>query len=183
MHAGLRRALHAAAPVVILPAVWIGWATERRLLIALAALAVVLEVARLTLPRVQAMFARAVPVFRRTERTRPSGAMWLAVSWAIAAQAPPPAAIAGMLVAAWADPAASLVGTRFGAGAAKSLAGSAAAAVVGALVAAVVLVAAGLPWWPALPAGLAAALLERLDLPDDNLLLAPGVALVLVLLT
>lgn len=180
---GLRRALHALAPLVLLPALVIGWDAERRLLLAVAALAAVLELARLTQPDVRAALARMVPVFRPRENTRPTGAAWLALAFAVAAQAPAPAAVAGMLVAAWADPAASLVGTRYGGGAAKTLAGSGAAALVGTAVSAMVLVVAGLAWWPALVAGPAAALLERMALPDDNLLLAPGVALVVAALT
>ena len=183
IHAGLRRALHALAPLVLVPALVIGWEAERRLLLALAALAGTLEIARLTWPGLCAALARLVPVFRPGEQTRPSGAAWLALAFAVAAQAPPAAAVAGMLVAAWADPAASLVGMRYGGGAGKTLAGSGAAALVGTLVSGAVLVVAGLAWWPALVAGPAAALLERMALPDDNLLLAPGVALVVAALT
>ena len=55
---------------------------------------------------------------------------WLWASFAAASWLPERAAVAGILVAALADPAASLVGSRFGRGARKSWSGTLAALVV-----------------------------------------------------
>jgi len=88
---------------------------------------------------------------------------------------PAPAPAAAVLAGALADPAAALVGGRFGRGQPKSWPGTVAALVV----ATVALWLIGIAPAVAGAAGLAAAALERWSGPvDDNLLIAPGVGLV-----
>ena len=117
------------------------------------------ETARLASARGGALLARlAGGVFRPAEARAPSGAGTLAVGYALAWWLfPPDVAEAAIVVAAVADPAAALVGVRFGRGVRKSLPGSLACACAAALALAVFRVG---------PAGIAvaaigAALAER----------------------
>ena len=83
--------------------------------------------------------------------------------------------VAGVLVGALADPAASLVGARFGARTGKSLVGSGAFVVV----AFAILLSLGMSIGTVLAAGVLGAVAERWPgRLDDNLLIAPVVALV-----
>jgi len=175
----LRRALHAAAAGLLLVA-WLGsWELFRVTVFAVAALAAILETIRLGRPEFREFLARQIPAFRPGEQRRPSGALWLAFGLAAAAFFPPQAGVVGVLAATLGDPAASLVGSRFGGGKAKSWAGSAAAFGVITLAA----LAGHVGWRTALVAGLVGAALERWSPPlDDNLVVAPGVALVVRLL-
>jgi dolichol kinase len=102
----------------------------------LVAIAAVAETARLASPRAEAVLARlAGGAFRPAEARWPSGAGTLALGYALAWWIFPPAvAEAAIVVTALADPAAALVGSRFGRGAAKSLPGSLACACAAALV-------------------------------------------------
>jgi dolichol kinase len=177
MRDGLRRALHASTAVLALVGLHsTGWL--RAVTICLATTGVLVESLRLRIPAVQRVLERVVPVYRDRERTRPSGAMWLALGYAIVAWLPPPAGVAGLLVGALADPAGAVVGSRFGRGARKSTAGSAAVAVTAA--GALLLLALPLP--AALLAGVAAAIAERWSGPlDDNVLVAPVAGLVVAL--
>jgi dolichol kinase len=172
--AGPRRLLHAATASVAL----LGLVSLPALRLAtayLAVTAVLVEALRLRVPGVGRGLAALVPVYREHERTRPSGAMWLALGYAIAACVPhPAAAMGGVLAGGLADPAGAWVGSRLGGGARKSVAGTAAVAAV----ALAAMLAAGLPPAAAAGAGLAAALVERWPGPcDDNLLVAPAAAL------
>ena len=177
MGLAFRRVLHAATPLLILPAVWLPWDHVRRLLIVLAVAAVASELVRLNVPAVRAFWQRTLPVWRPHEDERFSGAMWLAIAFAIAAHAPTAAALGGILAAAWADPAASLVGGLTGKGRRKTLAGSGTVLVI---TAGVVLVV-GYSLAVAFVAGTVAAVLERWAVgPDDNLWVAPGVAVTLL---
>ena len=103
------------------------------------ATAAVAETARLASPRVAAALARlAGGAFRPSEAHRPSGAGTLALGYAVVWWLFPPAvAEAAIVVAALADPAAALVGSRFGRGVAQSVPGSLACAGVAATVLAV----------------------------------------------
>jgi dolichol kinase len=86
----------------------------------------------------------------------------------------PTAPLAGILVGGLADPAGALVGSRYGGGAPKSIAGSAAVGVT-AVVAALL---TGLPLAAAAGAAVAATVVERWPGPcDDNLLVPPAAAL------
>ncbi len=177
MRDGLRRALHASTAVLaVLGLTSLG--SLRAVTVCLAAAGVLVESLRLRIPAVRRSLERLVPVYRDRERTRPSGAMWLAVGYAIVVWLPPPAGVAGLLVGALADPAGALVGSRFGRGARKSMVGSAAVA----LTAAGAVLVLGLPLRAAVLAGVAAAAAERWSGPlDDNLLVAPAAGLVVAL--
>jgi dolichol kinase len=166
----LRRLLHAATATIALAGLF-SPAALRLGTGYLATTAVLLEILRLRVPAVGRSLALLVPVYRERERDRPSGAMWLALGYAIAAWVPQPAAaMAGILAGGLADPAGALVGSRVGGGARKSAAGSAAVGVT-ALAAGWVV---GLPPVAALGAALAALAAERWSGPcDDNLLVAP----------
>lgn len=145
----------------------------------LAITAVILEATRLRVPAVRRALGAVIPVYREREAARPSGAMWLAIGYAVAAWMPPQAAVAGILAGGLADPAGAAVGSRLGRGVPKSLPGS--VAVFG--TALVVLLAIGLPWMVAAAAAATAALVERwAGRLDDNLVLAPAVGLVVGLL-
>lgn len=177
--AALRRALHLAAAGLLLVAAFGSWELFRVTVFSVAALAAILETMRLGRPAFRDFLARQVPAFRPGERSRPSGALWLAFGLAAAAFFPPQAAAVGVLAGTLGDPAASLVGSRFGGGKSKSWAGSAAAFGVITLAA----LACHVGWRAALVAGLVGAALERWSPPlDDNLIVAPGVALVVRLL-
>jgi dolichol kinase len=137
--------------------------------------AAVVEGLRISQPRVQAFLARVLPVFRPEEARRPSGAAWLSAAYALATWLPPRAAVAAVLVGAIADPAAAIVGSRWGGGRRKSWPGSF-AALSTSIVALLVL---GVPPAAAAVAGAAAAGLERWPGPfDDNLLVGPGAGVV-----
>lgn len=172
--AGTRRLLHAATAGVAL----LGLLSPHALRLAtayVAATAILVELLRLRVPAVERGLSALVPVFRNRERAQPSGAMWLALGYVAAAWVPhPTASLAGILVGGLADPAGALVGSRYGGGAPKSLAGSAA---VGA-VALVAVLLTGLPLAAAAGAALAATVVERWPGPcDDNLLVPPAAAL------
>lgn len=176
MRVALPRPLLHASTALLLTALLDSWRLFRGVLVATGLAAVLFEAARLYWPAVAAWAQRTVPVFRPGEEWKLSGAGWLFLGYALAAWLPPPAPAAGVLAAALADPAAAVVGRRFGAaGARKSWPGTAAAFAV----------AAAAVWaWGCAPhvglvAGAVAAGLERWPGPfDDNLLLAPSVGLV-----
>jgi dolichol kinase len=175
---GLRRALHAASAAVLLPALH-SPAALRVGLVWLAGLAALSEFARFASPRVRRRMEALVPVFRPRETDRVNGAVWLAFGYALAAWLAMPAPVIGVLAGALADPAAALAGTRWGGGGRKSWAGSG----VALLVIVVVALAVGARPIAALAAGLVGAALERWSGPiDDNLVLAPGVAVTVALL-
>lgn len=168
----LRPVLHAVSAVPLVLGL-LSWDLLRGAFSGAAIVAIAFEILRLRHPGLRNWLAELVPVFRPREARRPSGAMWLALGYAVAVWLPPPAALVGILSGALADPAASLVGGRWGGGKPKSWIGTAAAATVTSGVAFLV----GFGPVPAASAGLAAAALERWPAGfDDNLLVAPGTA-------
>ena len=177
---GLRRLLHVGTVLVLLvPAVG-SWRSLRLLLSAGVPVVLLLEIMRLRNPVVAHHLTRRLPVFRPREAARINGATWLWLGYALASWLPAAAAQGGILAGAIADPAAALVGSRWGGGVRKSWAGTMAAcgATVGALL------IAGSGWLPAMVSGLAAGALERWSGSlDDNLVLAPGVGTCLFLLS
>jgi len=113
------------------------------------------------------------------EGQQPSGAMWLAVGYAIAALFPSPAPMAGILVSACADPTASWVGEAGGSKGTKTWRGSAAHFVA----AGAVLLLGGFSWTGSIVAAVIGTALERWPGPfNDNLVVAPAVALSVSLL-
>ena len=174
--AAFRRLLHTSSALVLLLHYFGSPILLRNGLLGGAALAVILDCLRVMRPSVGAFISGLVPVFRASESTRLSGATWLAIGYSLAAWIPHPAATAGILAGAFADPAASWTGSTVAKPSAKKTwVGSGAAAVV----AAVALFTTGIPA-PAVVCGAAAAMaLERWSGPlNDNLVVAPGVAIV-----
>jgi dolichol kinase len=170
----LRPLLHAATALLLLTLLQ-SWQALRSTLVLAGLLAVAFETVRLSRADVRDLAARWVPVYRPEEAGRPSGAVWLFIGYALAAWMPVPAPAAAVLAGALADPAAALVGGRFGHGRPKSWPGTAAALTM----AAGALLVLGLPPLAVAGGGLAAAALERWSGPiNDNLLVAPGVGLV-----
>lgn len=182
---GLRRLLHAVSPALLLLVPLGGLALLRWTLVAAIAVAAAIEALRLSRARVNAVLACAVPAFRPVESRRPTGATWLAVGYAISAWLPPPGPQAGLLVGGLADPAASLVGSRWGHGGERGRenGGKTAVGTLGfAAVAVVVLLVLGLRPTAVALVAVAGALVERFSGPiDDNVLVPPVAGLVAVL--
>ncbi len=154
-----RRALHfASGSLGLLWYLHVPVSTITFILLAILALAAALEGLRRT--RAGAMIARISLGAMRPDETRGvTGATLLAAGYtATWLLFPPHAAAPAILVTAAADPAAALVGTRFGARGHKTWAGTMAAFGV----ALVVLLAGRIPAGASLAAALAAALAERI---------------------
>lgn len=145
-----------------------------------AALAVILDSLRVKRPAFGLFISGLVPVFRASESTRLSGATWLCFGYALAAWLPHPAVTAGILAGAFADPAASCAGSMVAKPSdKKTWIGSGAAAAV----AAAVLFTTGIPLIAIIGGAVSAMALERWSGPlNDNLVVAPGVALIVWLL-
>ena len=179
--AALRRFLHASTSSILLVGLWGDWQMFRLVIHALLGVAVVGEGLRLGHAGFRSALARVFPVFRPEESDRLSGAFWLVVGYAAASWVPFPGPPAGVLAAAFADPAASIVGARWGGGGGtrKSWVGTAAAWAA----AAAALMSLRLPLSAALAGAFVAAVAERVPRPfDDNLVVAPAVAVVTWLL-
>jgi len=172
--------LHGASTLLLLLVPLFGVVAMRWVLVGVAVLACALEAVRFRSPTVRRAVERLLPVFRPHEARGPTGATWLAIGYALAGLLPWPGAQSGVLVGGLADPAASLVGGRWGKGAAnaKTAVGSAAFFTV----ATVVLVASGVPAPVALLAGATTSVVERFAGRIDDNLLVPVVAAVVVLL-
>ena len=176
----LRRTIHASTAVLVLLGELAGWDLLRLWLSGLAVAATAIETLRLRVESFASLLASAVPAFRPEESRRPSGAFWLLIGYAGASWVPVPGPAAGILAAALADPVAAVAGGRWGGGARKSLIGTGAVLVV----CAVVFVALGLSPQAVVAGAIAAAALERWSGPlDDNLVLAPGTAATVWLLS
>ena len=176
----LRRVLHASSAAVLVIPLAFDWNLLRLLLVATALVAVTVDMARIRIGWLRQQLARMVPVFRETEATRICGATWLSLGYALAAWFPPIAPAAGILVGAFADPAASAAGSWKASSKGKTARGSSAALITAALA----LTAIGLPWQAVVAGSLVGAMLERWPGPcSDNLLVAPGVACTVWLLT
>ncbi|MDH3290290.1 MAG: hypothetical protein OEO20_01440 [Gemmatimonadota bacterium] len=175
---GLRRLLHASTASVVLLVPLVSWTGLRTAVAGAAVGALLLETLRLRVPSVGTRLRRLVPVFRDREIARPSGAMWLAVGYGLAVLLPAPAAAGGIVVGAVADPAASWIGSLGRAIGPKTWRGS----LVHLVVAVAVLAALGFPAVSVLAGATVGSALERWPAGlDDNLLIAPGVALTLTL--
>lgn len=166
----LRPLLHASSALILLTLLH-SWQLLRIVSMVGLFTAMLLETLRLTRPRFRDFLARVVPVFRPDEASRPTGAAWLSAAYALAVWLPPRAGIAGVLVGALADPAASLIGSRWGRGRRKSWPGT-----LGALGTAVfALWLLGVPPVAVAAASAVATGLERWPGPfDDNLLVGPA---------
>lgn len=179
-----RRVLHTLSAGILLPSFW-GWDVVRMVLAGLVVAGAAAEYVRLSHPGFRRRLGELVPVFRPREATRPTGAWWLVAGYTLAALLPPASAAVGIMVGAFADPAASWAGERWGGDARKSWVGTMAAVAVGTVAAALagaVFSIRGVSVPVAIAVGLAAGALERWSGPlDDNLLLAPGAGLAVLL--
>jgi dolichol kinase len=178
----LRRAAHAASAVLGPLALWSPGRSGGALLGGIAALAVLLEVARRAVPSVgRAVATAGRDLFRPDEVRGPSGATVLAVGYAATWWLfPPRLAATAIVVAALADAAAALAGRRLARADGKSWVGTGACA----LVAAAVLVASGAAALAAGAGAVAAALAERTPWRGaDNLLIPLAVGATLTLLS
>ena len=168
----LRRLLHVSTASVLLVGL-ISWELLGIVLTVTAFVGFGCEFLRLRFAAVRDCLRKWVPVFRQEEAARVSGAAWLAAGYAVAGWVPAPGVLGGILVSAFADPAASLVGSRLGKSQGrKTAAGSLAALVVSFAIAASI----GLNLLNAMIVALVAVALERWPVVNDNLSLAPGVA-------
>ena len=173
--AAARRLLHASSALVLL-LYSLGSANLIRYgLMVATVFAVAVDSLRIIKPAFSTFITALVPVFRASESTRWSGATWLCFGYAVAAWFPHPAVTAGILVGAFADPAASWAGaTLADPSKKKTWIGSGAAAIVAALLLWIV----GLPLITVACGALGAMLIERWSAPlNDNLVVAPAVAL------
>ena len=155
-----RRTLHlASGSLGVLWYLRVPAPTVTTILLSLLALAVALEWLRRTSPRARAALERAsLGALRPAEQRGVTGATLLAAGYAATwLFFPASAAAPAILVTAVADPAAALVGVRFGVRGRKTWAGSAAALAAALLVLLVQGIAAG----RSLAAALVAALAER----------------------
>jgi dolichol kinase len=177
----IRRLAHASSALLLLVVPLAGWSVLAIVVSAGVVGGWILEVARLRSAQVHAVLSGVLPVFRAVEARRPCGAAWLGAGYILAVWLPPPAPAAAILVAALADPAASLVGNRFSTpeAGAKTVGGSAAHFAV----ACAVLAALAYSWWLVLGVAALATAFERWSAPlDDNLVVPPAVALGVTLL-
>jgi len=166
-----RRVLHAASAVIGPLALGLPGHGGTITLAALAGLALVLEVARHTIPSIQrAVGNLARVVFRPGEERGMSGATALAfgylATWGLFDAR---SAAAAIVVGGLADPAAALVGRRWGRQGGKSMAGSAACAGT----AAVTLLACGYSAAVALMGGVVAGVAERAPWRGADNILVP----------
>ncbi len=178
-HEGLRRTLHAISFLFVLVAIYGSAELLRVVLIAVSIFAITADVLRLKIPKLGAAVARFIPMFREREGKSFSGAMWLSLGYMAASLFSTPASICGIVVGALSDPAASLVGSRYGDPDKKTWIGSTAAVIV----AFVVLLLTGIPWPAVVSGAVTATILERWSGPiNDNLVIAPGTALIVWLM-
>ncbi len=170
----LRRVLHAGSGALLFAIPLGSWNLLRGSLAVLVFVALIADAARIAYPGFRERVAKLVPVFRPNESSRLSGATWLSIGYLLAAAFPEPAPLAGILVSALADPAASVAGGWGRKSVEKTLRGSLAALVVGTGI----LTALQLPPLAVLSGAVTGALLERWSgRLDDNLLVAPGVTM------
>lgn len=141
-----------------------------------------LDVLRLLDPKVNILFFRAFSSLASPrEATNIASSTWYAASvFLVLLLFPKPYALAGILVLAWGDPAANVVGQRWGK--TPFLSGT----VLGSMtfvVAAVLALILFVPWWMALATAAVTALVEAaaVDL-DDNLIVPLTAAVVLLLI-
>ena len=170
-----RRVFHAAnGTLVVLSLAFLGLEVPTALLLLGVALALslIMDLVRLVDPKMNVLFFRSFPSLASPrEARRIASSTWYALSaflvlWIF----PRPYAMAGILVLAWADPAASVVGQQWGRK--PFLAGSVrgtGAFVIVAFCALLFFV----PWWMALPTAIVTALMEASPFKADDNLIVP----------
>ncbi len=180
-----RRVFHATNGTLIVVAVaflGLGVETTVTILGVILGLSVIMDIIRLFDPKMNVLFFRAFSSLASPrEAKRIASSTWYAVSLLLVLWIfPTPYALAGILTLAWADPAASVVGQKWGKR--PFLAGTVRGTTTFAVVA-VVAMLFFVPWWMAIPAAMVTAVLEAapVDL-DDNLIVPLTVACVLSLI-
>ncbi|MCS7207780.1 MAG: hypothetical protein NZ951_07620 [Dehalococcoidia bacterium] len=171
-----RRLFHLGAGTVLAGTTLLPWAWTVGLLGGLSALAVATELLRLRNPRLGRILSRWLrPLLKPSETQRVTGASMLAWgSLGAVLLFGPQAARLGILVQAWGDPLAGVVGTLWGRHPlprGKTLEGSLAYLLgAGVALATLTVLGWGVPWWVGLIAAGVATLGEALSPPpDDNL--------------
>lgn len=181
-----RRVFHAAAgSLMVLVLSVLGLPESNAILILSVTLAflLTLDVLRLLDPKFNVLFFRAFSFLAspREEKNLASSTWYVLSSLLVLAIFPKPFALAGILVLAWADPAANIVGRRWGKirlmeGTVRGTAAFAAAAFLALLI--------FVPWKAAIVAAVVAALLEASPIPlDDNLIVPLTVATTLLVVS
>ena len=158
------------------------------LLIVFSVVAIGLEVGRASLPTINDLLIKLLPFFKPHERFQITGATyyWLAATFVVFAF-PEDIAVLSLLFLSFGDPAATVIGSRdhrtriFG----KSIAGTAAFAVVAVAAGAVAALHPDIPlaWW-LVPGAIVAAVAELLPSPlDDNVTVPLAAAVAMWLLS
>ncbi|MFH1763601.1 MAG: hypothetical protein ABIF09_05345 [Gemmatimonadota bacterium] len=180
-----RRVFHATNGTVVVMAMTVfNFDVSEMVLIlgVILALTVTMDALRLFHPKLNVLFFRAFsPIASPREARKIASSTWYALSaFLVLLLFPTTYAMAGILVLAWADPAASVVGQRWGK--TRFLAGSVRGTAAFALVAFCALLLF-VPWKVALVTAAATALVEAAPIRlDDNLIVPLTVAGVLLLI-
>jgi len=180
-----RRVFHAAnGTLTVLAISVLGLEVPTAILILgiLLLVAVVFDVARLFVPKLNVLFFRVFSSLASPrEAQKIASSTWYALSLLLVLTFfPKPYALSGILVLALADPAASVVGQRWGR--TRFLAGSVRGTAAFAVVAFCVLLLF-VPWWLAMVTALATAVVEAAPINlDDNLIVPLTVAGILMLI-
>jgi dolichol kinase len=169
----LRKLIHLAMAVVPLAGWWISCQAALILAAVLVAASLAVEVVRRRGPWVNRLFWRLIPsVFRDWEEHEVLGSTWFALGTLVAlGLAGRDAGGTAILFLAWGDPAAELVGRRWGRkGQSKTVAGSLACFLACLVAGGVGIGWGGLNLWAVLVGAILATLIERWSPPpDDNL--------------
>ena len=180
-----RRVFHATNGTVVVMAMTVfNFDVSEMVLIlgVILALTVAIDALRLFNPKLNVLFFRAFsPIASPREARKIASSTWYTLSALLVLLFfPTPYALAGILVLAWADPAASVVGQRWGK--TRFLAGSVRGTTAFALVAFCALLLF-VPWKVALVTAAATAVVEAAPIRlDDNLIVPLAVAGVLLLI-
>lgn len=180
-----RRVFHATnGTIVVLALTVFGLEVPTAVVIlgVILAFALVLDALRLLDPKWNVLFFRAfAPLASPREAKRIASSTWYALSvFLVLMLFPRSYAMAGILVLAWADPAASVVGQRWGR--IPFLAGTVRGTTAFALIAFCALLVF-VPWKTALAAAVVSAVVEAAPIPlDDNLIVPVTVAGILLLI-
>lgn len=180
-----RRAFHALTGTLVVSALsllGLGTSTAALILGIALILAMILDLARLLDPRLNLFFFRAFSSLASPREVRKiASSTWYAASLLLVLLLfPRPYAMAGILVLAWADPAASVVGQLWGK--TRFMGGTVLGTATFLLVAFLTLLLF-VPWWMALATAAVGAIVEAAPVGlDDNLIVPISVTGVLFLL-
>ncbi len=166
-----RKLMHVAVSLVPFSGWLVGFWLSMAIAAGLVVASLLLEAARRGWPWVNRFLWRIIPsVFREGEKHSMLGSTWLALGmWVTFLLFRRDAGGTAVLFLAWGDPAAELVGSRWGRlGRRKTLPGSAACFLACLVAAATGVVLGSMPLWPALAGAALATLVERWSPPPDD---------------